>query len=321
LTDLWTIVRDRSLSSVSDYKNGERIRNTVEECSAKISAAFDQIVVSETRIDDYRPDELKVSFTLPSLSTRELPNESLVSSTRMEIFGLQETDSNLEHWRWDTYIDQARRDAANPEWPKELDKACIDFATGRLSNFSHTYKSTYTGKTYQPIVYRHLLQKTGGPHGKSYAVTIQMIETSSGETEFLKIDDNLVFVIAAFNEESEVIYEGIKAAADSVQLNAKRVKDVIGDYRITEQLLNMIRSARLIVCDLSFERPNVYFELGFARGIGKTVITIARKAAPIHFDVKDWTCIFYNDSREVERDLRTRFQIELGTKTDLRNRD
>jgi nucleoside 2-deoxyribosyltransferase len=92
------------------------------------------------------------------------------------------------------------------------------------------------------------------------------------------------------------------------------VKDVVGDYRITEQLLSMIRSARLVVCDLTFERPNVYFELGFARGIGKKVITIARKATTIHFDVKDWTCIFYSDSREVERDLRARFEIELNRK-------
>jgi hypothetical protein len=76
----------------------------------------------------------------------------------------------------------------------------------------------------------------------------------------------------------------------------------------------MIRSARLVVCDLTFERPNVYFELGFARGIGKKVITIARKATTIHFDVKDWTCIFYSDSREVERDLRARFEIELNRK-------
>src|SRR5205823_3540922 len=126
--------------------------------------------------------------------------------------------------------------------------------------FRHTYKSAYTRKTYQPAIYGALLAKTGGLQRKSYTVTIHLIETSGPEIEPPKIDDNLVFVITAFNEDSEVIYEGIRAAAESLHLTAKRVKDEIGDYQITERLLNMIRSARLVVCDLSFERPNVYFE-------------------------------------------------------------
>lgn len=64
--------------------------------------------------------------------------------------------------------------------------------------------------------------------------------------------------------------------------------------------------------DLSHERPNVYFELGFARGLGKAVITIAREGTSIHFDVKDWTFISYIDSRLLERDLKKRFQFELA---------
>ena len=53
----------------------------------------------------------------------------------------------------------------------------------------------------------------------------------------------------------------------------------------------MILSSRLVVADLTHERPNAYFELGYARGLGKTVITIARRDSNIHFDVKDWTYI------------------------------
>ena len=83
------------------------------------------------------------------------------------------------------------------------------------------------------------------------------------------------------------------------------------DYRITDQIVQMIQSARLVVADLTHERPNVYFELGYARGLGKTIITIAREGTNLHFDVKDWTCIFYNDSRVLERELKRRFEYEL----------
>jgi hypothetical protein len=126
------------------------------------------------------------------------------------------------------------------------------------------------------------------------------------------IDPKLVFVIIAFRDDMEPIFEGIKAAGNSVGFNVKRVKDIIGDYRITDQVVQMINSANLIVADLTHERPNVYFELGYARGLGKTVITIAREGTNIHFDVKDWTYISYTDSRILERDLKQRFEYELS---------
>ena len=126
------------------------------------------------------------------------------------------------------------------------------------------------------------------------------------------VDNTLVFVITSFAEEMEPIFDGISAAANQVGLRAERVKDVVGDYRITEQVMKMIQSARLIVADLSLERPNVYFELGYARGLDKTVVTIMRAGTTVHFDVKDWTYMTYIDSRLLERDLIKRFEYELS---------
>lgn len=50
-----------------------------------------------------------------------------------------------------------------------------------------------------------------------------------------------------------------------------------GDYRITDRILASIQRAGLVVVDLTQDRPNVYFELGYARGLGKTVVTIMRE--------------------------------------------
>jgi hypothetical protein len=127
-----------------------------------------------------------------------------------------------------------------------------------------------------------------------------------------KLDPSLVFAIMAFSADMEPIFDGIKDAGAALGLSVKRVRDVQGDYRITDQIVQMINQARFVVADLSHERPNVYFELGFARGLGKTVITIAREGTTIHFDVKDWTYISYIDSRLLERDLKKRFEFELS---------
>lgn len=151
---------------------------------------------------------------------------------------------------------------------------------------------------------------------KEVAIEVAQIlglETKTLPTKLAShVDPKLVFVIIAFRDDMEPIFEGIKAAGNSVGLEVKRVKDVIGDYRITDQVIQMINASRLIVADLTHERPNVYFELGYARGLGKTVITIARDGTNIHFDVKDWTYLPYTDSRILERDLKKRFEYELS---------
>lgn len=123
--------------------------------------------------------------------------------------------------------------------------------------------------------------------------------------------NSLVFVITSFTPDMDPTFEAVENAAAAVGLEAKRVKDVPGDYRITDKILAMIRESKLIVADLTHERPNVYFELGFARGLGKRVITIVKDTATVHFDVQDWTYVKYADSRPLERELRTRFEYEL----------
>jgi hypothetical protein len=120
----------------------------------------------------------------------------------------------------------------------------------------------------------------------------------------------LIFVVMSFASDMDPVFDGIRDAAKSVGLTAQRVSDVQGDYRITDKIIEMIGSSRMVVVDLTHERPNVYFELGYARGIGKKIITTARTGTELHFDVKDWTCIFYNDSRVLEQKLIYRFQIE-----------
>jgi hypothetical protein len=126
-----------------------------------------------------------------------------------------------------------------------------------------------------------------------------------------RLDDKLVFVVSSFAPEMEPSFAAIESAARSVGLRAERVKDVKGDYRITDKIFTMIRQARLIVADLTDERPNVYFELGYARGINKTVITILKEGTSAHFDVQDWTYLKYYDSRPLEHDLVERFKFEL----------
>jgi hypothetical protein len=125
-------------------------------------------------------------------------------------------------------------------------------------------------------------------------------------------DDGPVFVLCSFEPDMDPVFDAVACAAASVGLRAVRVKDVHGDYRVTDKILTLVRDACLIVADLSHGGPNVYFELGYARGLGKTVITILRAGAVAHFDVHDWAYLEYIDSRPLEHQLRERFRFEMA---------
>jgi hypothetical protein len=196
-----------------------------------------------------------------------------------------------------------------------------------LSNLKRSQRDAiYLGiaQQLQSVLSKTTTQETGASPSLDFADEIakkvfnlikadiqSVTKSTSVKNEQKELDSKLVFVICSFASDMEPIYEGIKVAAQTVGLEAKRVKDVLGDYRITSQIMSMIASSRLVVADLTHERPNVYYELGYARGLGKTVITCAREGTEIHFDVRDWTYLPYSDSRILEKMLIDRFRFEL----------
>ena len=196
-----------------------------------------------------------------------------------------------------------------PEWVSAIQY--IDFTESYYQGMQNLLKVLGTSSGPKPkevVQVKDLAKEVAGEVAKILGLENKTLPTKLSTA----INPKLVFVIIAFRDDMEPIFEGIKAAGKSVGLDVKRVKDVIGDYRITDQVIQMINSARFIVTDLTHERPNVYFELGYARGMGKTVITIAREGTNVHFDVKDWTYLPYTDSRILEGDLKKRFEYELS---------
>ena len=92
------------------------------------------------------------------------------------------------------------------------------------------------------------------------------------------MQNDLVFVIMSFSPDMEPVFEGIGAAAQTAGFQAKRVKDIVGDYRITSRIIELITTSCMVVVDLTHERPNVYFELGYARGLERRLLRRLAKA-------------------------------------------
>ncbi|MEA1900773.1 MAG: hypothetical protein U9N47_08415 [Thermodesulfobacteriota bacterium] len=146
----------------------------------------------------------------------------------------------------------------------------------------------------------------------------------TGGTLFLRNDDivkkekekisqydikNQAFVmmsISADDTELEDVLNAIKRATKKHDIECKRVDEVHHSGKITDLILEYINISRYLICDISKERPNVYYELGYAHGIGKEVILIAKHGTTMHFDIKDYNTIFYKNMTELENSLSKR---------------
>lgn len=116
---------------------------------------------------------------------------------------------------------------------------------------------------------------------------------------------NSVFIIMPFSGEHTDTYRTIKRAAKEANpiLEVVRVDKKPGAIAITDEIHRSIQNSRLVIYDLTDERPNVYYELGFARGINKPLICIAREGTKLHFDVYGLKTIFFSAFWELEEKL------------------
>ncbi len=101
-------------------------------------------------------------------------------------------------------------------------------------------------------------------------------------------DSNQCFVAMWFNNEMEYVYtEAIKPAIEYIEqdqteprYHAVKIDNVEHTNDINDEIIAQIRRSRFMVCDLTGYRGGVYFEAGFAYGLGLEVIYTCRK---------DWT--------------------------------
>lgn len=98
----------------------------------------------------------------------------------------------------------------------------------------------------------------------------------------------------------EDVLDTIKASCEECQIHAKRIDEDQSNDRITDRIVESIRTAEFVIVDLTLARPNVFFEAGFAHGFGKTPIYIAREGTAPEFDIKDYPIIFFRNMRELK---------------------
>ena len=82
-----------------------------------------------------------------------------------------------------------------------------------------------------------------------------------------------------------------------------RLDQAEGDYEIADRIYREIDAAYLVIADLTLSSPNVYLEIGYARGRRKHVIQTCRSDTELEFDVRNRRTLIYRNATTLEHKL------------------
>lgn len=134
-----------------------------------------------------------------------------------------------------------------------------------------------------------------------------------------KVDSTQAFVAMWFDESMDDAFEiGIKSAIVEAGYNPLRIdrKDHIN--KIDDEIIAELRRSKFLVADFthgdSGARGGVYYEAGFAHGLGLPVIFSCRKDAEnsLHFDTSHYNHIIWVDMKDLREKLKNRILAVIG---------
>lgn len=145
------------------------------------------------------------------------------------------------------------------------------------------------------------------PDGWAYIESLKNINPES----------QIAFVAMWFDDSVREVYEqGIKKGIEDAGYEPLRIDLLQHNNRIDDEIIANIRTSKFLVADLAGQRGGVYFEAGYAMGLGLPVIwTCSKKELDdVHFDTRQYYFITWEEDKleELTNNLRYRIEATIG---------
>lgn len=126
----------------------------------------------------------------------------------------------------------------------------------------------------------------------------------TGQSEFT-VQDFVVttqkptaFIVMQFTDEFNALYtEVIKPTCERYGLTAIRGDDIYTNGLILDDIVRSIQECFVIIADITPNNPNVFYEVGYAHGMGKATILLSdKKRDKLPFDISGFRTLFYDNT-------------------------
>jgi len=130
-------------------------------------------------------------------------------------------------------------------------------------------------------------------------------------------DSQQGFVAMWFKDGMKPFYDNvISKAIEDAGYKPHRVDQRDHAGKVDDEIIAQIRRSRFVVADFTGHRGGVYYEAGFAKGLGLEVIWTCNEKAKkeLHFDIRQYNCIFWENGKpeEFRKQLANRIESVLG---------
>jgi len=163
------------------------------------------------------------------------------------------------------------------------------------------------------LIERGFLKKRGhaGPITRFSDMLFSVIITADGwdylEQHERRIEERTqVFVAMSFSADLKSIWEGlIFNAITKAGYKPYRVDAEPHSERIDAKIISEIKNSRFVVADVTEQKRGVYFEAGYALGMGLPVLWCVRKddLDKVHFDTRQYNHIVWETENDLETQL------------------
>lgn len=125
------------------------------------------------------------------------------------------------------------------------------------------------------------------------------------------------FVAMWFGDHVQSAYDqAISPAIEEAGYSPHRVDLGEHNQKIDDEIIVQIRRSRFVVADFTGHRGGVYYEAGFGHGLGLEVFFTCRNddRENLHFDIRQYNCIFWENDKldEFKLKLAKRIEAVLG---------
>ncbi len=114
--------------------------------------------------------------------------------------------------------------------------------------------------------------------------------------------------------ELDDVANAIKEVCNKFGIKAVRADEVEHQEKITDIILEHIKESQFLIADLTGERPNVYYEIGYAHSLGRHPILCCKEPIRLHFDIADYKVRGYENVTILKRLLTNCFETLVGKK-------